>query len=97
MPFCRATPEILMNGLHGLLARSSHVMIATEPPCQSSVKSLGPGSLADLHFDAYDLHAMHMQHAGRSTCQGHWGHFLAFTKSLREALTLSALRAQRMY
>ena len=31
------------------------------------------------------------------TCQGQCDHFRAFTNSLREALTLSALRAQRMY
>ena len=31
------------------------------------------------------------------TCQEHCGHFRALTKSLREALTLSARRAHRMY
>lgn len=31
------------------------------------------------------------------TCQEHCGHFRALTNSLREALTLSARRAQRMY
>ena len=31
------------------------------------------------------------------TCQEHCGHFRALTNSLREALTLSARRAHRMY